>query len=203
MKVNMLPIGLYMENCYVVHEDGHVLIVDPGGHPEIISSVIKKDEKVDAILLTHGHEDHTSAVDEVVNLYHCPVYMSKKDLPLVSKETSQDHPFAKPVTSKILPVTEWMDIGVFHIRMIPSPGHTHGSVCYMIENCIFSGDTLFAGSVGRTDLMDSSSEEMITSLKTIAVLPKDYTVLPGHGSATTIAEELQSNYYLIHASACD
>lgn len=188
-----------MENCYVVHEDGCVLIVDPGGHAELISSVIEKDEKVEAILLTHGHEDHTGAVDEVVNLYHCPVYMSEKDLPLVSENTSHQHPFAHTVKSEILPVRETMDIGVFHVQMIPTPGHTHGSVCYLIENCIFSGDTLFAGSIGRTDLSDSSAEEMRESLKTVSKFPEGCTVLPGHGSATTVREELQSNYYLIHA----
>ena len=203
MKVNMLPVGLYMENCYVVHEDGHVLIVDPGGHSDIISSVIEKDEKVEAILLTHGHEDHTSAVEELVSLFHCPVYMSVRDLPLVEESSSCQHPFAQPVTSKILPVKEIMDIGGFHIQMVPTPGHTHGSVCYIIENCIFSGDTLFAGSIGRTDLSDSSVEEMRESLKTVAKFPQEYTVLPGHGSATTIRDELQSNYYLIHLSASE
>ena len=200
MKVNMLPVGLYMENCYVVHEKGHVLIVDPGGHPEIISSVIEKDEKVEAILLTHGHEDHTGAVDELVRHFHCPVYMSVKDFPLVKESTSHQHPFAQPVTSKILPVEKIMDIDGFHIQTILTPGHTHGSVCYIIENCIFSGDTLFAGSIGRTDLTDSSMEEMRESLKIVSKFPKDDTVLPGHGGATTIREELQSNYYLIHSS---
>lgn len=190
-----------MENCYVVHKEGHVLIVDPGGHPEIISSVIEKGEKVEAILLTHGHEDHTGAVDELVSLFHCPVYMSVNDLPLVEESSSHLHPFAQPVISHILPAKENMNIGGFHVQMIPTPGHTHGSVCYIIENCIFSGDTLFAGSIGRTDLADSSMEEMRESLKTVSKLPIDYTVLPGHGGTTTIHEELQSNYYLIHASA--
>ena len=187
-----------MENSYVVHKDSHVLVVDPGGHADIIASVIDKNETVDAILLTHGHEDHTGAVDELVNMFHCNVYMSFKDLPLVDKDTCHLHSYAQPVQSRLTPVKGRMDLGVFHITTIPTPGHTHGSVCYICENLIFSGDTLFAGSIGRTDLTDSSQSEMNESLKLLTKLPLDFTVLPGHGGSTSIRQELNTNYYLMH-----
>ena len=198
MKVDVLPIGLYMENSYVVHDSGHVLLIDPGAHAEVISSAIAKEEKVDAILLTHGHEDHVGAVDELADQYCCPVYMNLRDLPLVENGAEKTHVFARTLKSEILPLQAEMIISVFHGQVIETPGHTHGSVCIILGNCVFSGDTLFAGSIGRTDLPDSSPAEMMESLQKVRKLPANLTVFPGHGGSTTIARELETNFYLTH-----
>lgn len=196
MKLDILPIGLYQENIYVLHDHDHVLIVDPGKYPKEILKTIKKDETVDAILLTHGHEDHTGAVDDLVDVLQCPVYMDMDDYILVDPKYAGSHGFDAPVYAPILPYEEQMKIGAFSLQIYKTPGHTAGSVCIRCRNLLFSGDTLFAGSIGRTDLFSSSEEAMIASLKFLCTLPHDLIVLPGHGSKTTIKQELYSNPFI-------
>lgn len=198
MKLNVLPIGLYEENIYVLHENGHVLIIDPGKNAKAIAQCIEKDEIVDGICLTHGHEDHTGAVDDLVDLYDCPVYMNMDDYILVDPKYAGSHGFDAPIYAKINPYQQDMTIGTFHLHIIPTPGHTKGGVCIQYRNLLFSGDTLFAGSIGRTDLFSSNEEEMVESLKTLSKLPHDLIVLPGHGPKTTIKQELDTNMYLTY-----
>lgn len=198
MKLNVLPIGLYEENIYVLHENGHVLIIDPGKNAKAIAQCIEKDEIVAGICLTHGHEDHTGAVDDLVDLYDCPVYMNMDDYILVDPKYAGSHGFDAPIYSKINPYQQDMTIGTFHLHIIPTSGHTKGGVCIQYRNLLFSGDTLFAGSIGRTDLFSSNEEEMVESLKTLSKLPHDLIVLPGHGPKTTIKQELDTNMYLTY-----
>lgn len=202
MKLDILPIGLYQENIYVLHDGGHVFIVDPGKYAKEIAKTIQKDEIVEAILLTHGHEDHTGAVDDLADIYHCPVYMDMDDYILVDPKYAGSHGFDAPVYTDILPLQSQMQIGPFSLQIYKTPGHTAGSVCIKYRNLLFSGDTLFAGSIGRTDLFSSSDEKMIESLKFLMTLPHDLIVLPGHGPKTTIKQELNANpflnYYLDH-----
>ncbi|MGM9941111.1 MAG: MBL fold metallo-hydrolase [Bulleidia sp.] len=196
MKIRILPIGMYQENSIVVHEQGHVLIVDPGGHPEIIQQEIADDETVEAIVLTHGHEDHVSAVDALVDIYHCPVYLNDRDRELVDPKTSASHMFARPVHAKITSLPSHLDCSVFHLDVLETPGHTLGSVCLLMEHVMFSGDTLFAGSIGRTDLDESDPHLMQSSLEKLKALDQDYHVIPGHGPATLLSTEKQTNVYL-------
>ena len=197
MKVDVLPIGLYQENIYVLHDHDHVLIVDPGAHAREIAKVISKEESVDGILLTHGHEDHTGAVDDVVDMYHCPVYMHMADIPLVDSSSRQRTAYSDPVYSPITPLPEGKThIGTFDLNVYSTPGHTAGSVCVQYRNLLFSGDTLFAGSCGRTDLFSGDETLMLQSLVFLSTLPNDLIVLPGHGPRTTIKQEKQTNYFM-------
>ena len=196
MKIRILPIGLYQENTYVVHEEGHVLIVDPGGHPEIITKEIGSEETVEAVILTHGHEDHVGAVDPIVARFHCPVYLHRNDLGLVDPMQYRNHAFACGLTSKITPMGSTIDVPGFHLDVLETPGHTLGSVCVLLQDVMFSGDTLFYGSIGRTDLSDSDPQLMRTSLQKLMAVKKNYHVLPGHGPATTLDQEKQTNPYL-------
>lgn len=198
MKLDLLPIGLYEENIYILHENKHVLIVDPGKNAKAISQCIEKDEVVDGICLTHGHEDHTGAVDDLVDLYHCPVYMNLEDYILVDPKYAGSHGFDAPVYSEIKPYEEDMMIGTFKLHIIHTPGHTKGGVCIQYRNLLFTGDTLFAGSIGRTDLFSSNEAEMVESLRVLSKLPHDLIVLPGHGPKTTIKQELDTNMYLTY-----
>lgn len=196
MKLDLLPIGLYEENIYVLHDNGHVLIVDPGKYPKEIMKCIDDNEIVDGICLTHGHEDHTGAVDDLVDQYHCKVYMNMNDFILVDPKYAGSHGFDAPVYSEITPYTEDMTIGSFKLHIINTPGHTAGGVCIKYRNLLFTGDTLFAGSIGRTDLFSSNEKDMIESLRVLSQLPRDLIVLPGHGPKTTIKQELDTNMFL-------
>ena len=198
MKLDVLPIGLFGENSYVLQDHDHVLLVDPGRFPDEIATHIPKVMPVDAIVLTHGHEDHTGAADDLSEKYSCPIYIHPDDLPLVTADPKgHAAPYCAVVYSekKLLEEGE-MTIGTFPVTIYHTPGHTSGSVCIRYRNLLFTGDTLFAGSVGRTDLYGGDEDELIASLQFIKTLPHDLAVYPGHGPASTIARELKWNPYL-------
>lgn len=197
MKIQVLPIGLYGENIYVLHDHGHVLVIDPGAHAKEIAKCIEKDEVVDAVLLTHGHEDHTGACDDLLDLYDVPVYIHPSDKQLIDTEHPTGSGYDGAVYHKTTDFIEGkMTIGTFPLTVYHTPGHTSGSVCIQYRNVLFSGDTLFAGSIGRTDLFSGNEAEIINSLKELATLPSDLRVLPGHGPETTIGHELKMNPFL-------
>ncbi|MBQ3459248.1 MAG: MBL fold metallo-hydrolase [Solobacterium sp.] len=198
MKLDILPIGQYEENVYVLHDKGHVLIIDPGRSAKTIASVIAPDETVDAVILTHGHADHTQAADDISEMYHCPVYMNREDYILVDPSFAGKHGFDGPVYSEILDLQAVMKIGVFDLQIHYTPGHTAGSVCVQYKNLLFSGDTLFAGSIGRTDLYSGDETQMAQSLEYLKKLPHDLKVLPGHGPSSTIGTEIKRNPFMIY-----
>lgn len=196
MKLDVLPIGLYGENIYVLHEKGHVLIVDPGKYAKEIQKCISKNEVVDGIVLTHGHEDHTGAVDDLVDIYHCPVYMDLDDYDLVDPKYAGSHGFDAPIYTEVNPLKADSKVGTFGLKVTKTPGHTKGSVVIRYRNLLFTGDTLFQGSIGRTDLYGGSELEMKESLKQFFDMPHDLIVLPGHGPKSTIKQELDTNMYI-------
>ena len=198
MKLDILPIGQYEENIYVLHDKGHVLIIDPGRSAKTIASMIAQDETVDAVILTHGHADHTQAADDISEMYHCPVYMNREDYILVDPSFAGKHGFDGPVYSEILDLQAVMKIGVFDLQIHYTPGHTAGSVCIQYKNLLFSGDTLFAGSIGRTDLYSGDETQMAQSLEYLKKLPHDLKVLPGHGPSSTIGTEIKRNPFMIY-----
>lgn len=203
MRIDALPIGLYDENSYILHDHDHVLFVDPGRYADYLIQHVNEDsEQVDGIVLTHGHEDHTGAVDDLAEHYHCPVYLHPLDRILVTPGKGNPYGYAAPVYSEITDLKEGkMQIGTFPLEIIHTPGHTKGSVIIRYRNVLFTGDTLFAGDIGRTDLFGGSESEMSESLKKISQLPNDLRVLPGHGPSSTIGQEKQTNYYLIRQRA--
>lgn len=196
MKLDTLPIGLYGENIYVLHENGHVLIIDPGKNAKEIAQCISKDEIVDGIILTHGHEDHTQATDDLVDIYSCDVYMDLVDYDLVDPKYAGSHGFDAPVYTPVKPLQKDMQIGSFHVEVTKTPGHTKGSCVIRYRNLLFTGDTLFAGSIGRTDLYGGNEAEMMQSLTKFMDMAHDLIVLPGHGPRSTIKQELATNMYL-------
>ncbi len=195
MKLDILPIGLYGENTYILHDQQHVLIVDPGAQAKYIFPFIEPGEVVDGIVLTHGHEDHTLSADDLSEAYHCPVYMDMDDYFLVDPKETR-YGYDAPVYAAITPLEETMTIGKFPLQVISTPGHTIGSVCIRYRNLLFTGDTLFAGDIGRTDLMSGDEEQMMKSLQIFKTLPHDLRILPGHGPSSTIKQELLMNPYL-------
>ena len=202
LKVHTLPLGAYQTNTYIVHdsEARSCAVIDPGYEAgTILKTVSGLGLTVDAILLTHGHFDHVGAVEELVEKTGCKLWISESDW-------SQ---FPNPVTAYFYPIAncdfcevqfcedgESIRAGGLTFQVIATPGHTHGSVCYLCESAMFSGDTLFAGSCGRTDLPGGSGKFLRLSLERLSELEENYRVYPGHGESTTLAEEKRYNPYM-------
>ena len=196
MKLDTLPIGLYGENIYVLHENGHVLIIDPGKNAKEIAKCISKDEIVDGIILTHGHEDHTQATDDLVDIYSCEVYMDLADYDLVDPGYAGTHGFDAPVYTPVKPLLKDMQIGSFHVEVTKTPGHTKGSCVVRYRNLLFTGDTLFAGSIGRTDFYGGDFKKMEKSLKRLKNQDDDIAIYPGHGPNSNIKIEKMTNPFM-------
>ncbi len=201
MKIEVLPIGPYEENSIILHDGGHVLIIDPGGYSGLISSRIGRDEKVDGILLTHGHDDHTGAVDDLCEKYECDVYIHPADDAMIRlKGSAMDGGSSRVVYAETSPLEDGdMVIGAFSLHVYHTPGHSPGSVCIRYRNALITGDTLFARSIGRMDLFGGNEDEMRRSLLRLWDLEDDLKVYPGHGPSTTIGHEKQVNYYFRRA----
>ena len=192
-----MPLGPLGTNCYVIGDKavGEVFIIDPAT-PEVLYALKKHDLKPKAILLTHGHADHISAVTELKEKYNIPVYASEEeDRLLVDTRANLSSMFGNPVSicaDKYLRDGDKFTIADKEIKFILTPGHTQGSGCYYIaeDEVLFSGDTLFHQSRGRTDFPGGSEAAIIRSIKEkLLVLPGETTVYPGHMDMTTIDNE--------------
>lgn len=202
-KIMKLVVGELQENCFILFDENKdAFVVDPGGSSENLIEAIDKNElNIKYILLTHGHFDHVGAVAALVKKYKAPVYMSKDDRAfLESPKEVRASSFGMQI--------EAADVDVFvkegdeipfsegTIKVIETPGHTLGSVCYLFENYLFAGDTLFNGSIGRTDFPESDHSLMIESLKKLKKLDDEIYVLSGHGPESQISYEKMTNPYL-------
>lgn len=194
MEITVLTLGDYMTNCYILRQEASskCLIIDPGYEAgRILAFLQEKHLEPEAILLTHGHFDHVGAVGDIAAETDCEVYISAADLGLPPMITN-----GKLFYTHTYPASGTLNLAGLTLRILPTPGHTPGSVCLLTGDTILSGDTLFRGSCGRTDLPGGSWEQIASSLKTLAALPGDYRVLPGHGEETTLEWERKHNPYL-------
>lgn len=197
MLVDHIRVGLYKTNCYLIKTNDHLLMIDPGARAERILTLVENDT-IDGILLTHGHLDHIGAVDAIVKAKHCPVYCSYSDLELLSDpKLNCSNQNNIRVNSKVIGIDEGeYQIGAFKVQVYATPGHTHGSLVFLIDDKLFTGDTLFKESVGRTDLPTGSDREMRTSLKLFKNFNPDTIIYPGHEEISTIGHELKYNPYM-------
>ncbi len=203
MQVNTISVGALHTNCYILRDsENHAVIVDPGDDADrILRFVRAEDLKVQAIWLTHGHFDHIGAADMLRRTLECPVAVYADEVPLLA-----DPQMNLSAVLGGIPMTLTADItykngetftfGGETVRVLHTPGHTGGSCCYLVGDLLFAGDTLFAGSVGRTDFPTSDMAALFRSLQKLAELPGDYTVLAGHGPATTLQTERMQNPYM-------
>ena len=199
MQVTRLPLGVYQTNCYIIYEENArtCCVLDPGGEAKKVLEFMElRGLTLDAILLTHGHFDHVGAVKDLHDATGCKVYLCTEDLSMPAKWTAGDLFY----TDAYGEGTE-LDLAGLHIRVIHTPGHTPGSVCLMVDDSIFCGDTLFAGSCGRTDLPGGDQNVLFRSLLRLAGFEEDYTCYPGHSGSTTLAREKQYNPFIKRARA--
>ncbi|WP_160721671.1 MBL fold metallo-hydrolase [Bacillus sp. USDA818B3_A] len=208
MKWQQIPLGPLQTNCYLVENpDKTCLIIDPGEEGnKLINLMTQRKLKPLAMLLTHAHFDHIGAVDMVRETYNIPVYLHKQEEKWLSDPRlngSQLFMQMEPITAKpaehIIRNEEEMKIGDFSFRIFHTPGHSPGSISYYFakNEVVISGDALFQGSIGRTDLPGGNSAQLLKSIHDkLLCLPEETYVLPGHGPVTTIGEEMDSNPFL-------
>ena len=194
LQVHTLTLGLYQTNCYLVHNEGakECIVIDPGYEANtILNRAALLGLEIKAILLTHGHFDHVGAVRHIAADTDCDVFLQEQELTLPGAMTDGPlyHTHLYPAEGKFQ--VAGMDIAVLH-----TPGHTPGSVCLLIADAMFSGATLFAGSMGRCDFPGSSIFDMRKSMKKLYNLAGDFRVFPGHAEATTLEFERKTNPYL-------
>lgn len=199
MNIKTIPAGIYEANCYIVSDEatGEAVVMDPGGDVEIIEHEIEKlGARVKSILLTHGHFDHVGGVVELSKQLNVPFYISKTDEEYMDKDTSQVYGKLPKASGYLKEGTDIL-VGDKSIKVLETPGHTKGGLCFLVEDNLFTGDTLFKGSIGRTDFIGGSFEEIIKSIEEKLIpLGDDIKVYPGHGPMSTIGFEKRNNPYL-------
>lgn len=202
MKVKAFPMGYIETNCYVVSDDnGTCAIIDCDGNPErLYSYVAENNLKPTHILLTHGHFDHIGSVEEVKAKYGCQVYGGREEMPVFTNPRINESAFSSNPIALYPDVQvsegDVIQVGDLRFQVLLTPGHTIGCLCFTCQDSMFSGDTLFQGSCGRTDLPTGDWASITQSLRRLANLPGDYTVYPGHGPATTLSYERMYNPYM-------
>ncbi|HMX92448.1 MAG TPA: MBL fold metallo-hydrolase [Nitrospira sp.] len=184
-------IGGYEVKGYIVHDRGEAVIVDTAYNADaMLETLAKRKLRLRAICLTHGHSDHADGIDAILKAHPVPVYLGPDDLDLLSWRPSQD----------VLHVPKedgTLQVGGLRLRFMPTPGHTPGGVCYRLEQAgepmCFVGDTLFAGSIGRSNPAGLYQTHLASVRQRVLALPPDTRLFPGHGPATTVHEERLHN----------
>lgn len=194
LQVHALTLGAYQVNCYIIHDEKSTscCVIDPGYEADtILDKLSELGLTLEAILLTHGHFDHVGAVRDIAADTGCQVYLCADDLCLPTNLTA-----GKLYYTQTYAEGTRLHLAGLDITVLQTPGHTPGSVCLLIGDSLFSGDTLFAGSCGRTDLPGGSWTDMQNSLKRLSQIEANLWVLPGHGESTMLASEKKYNPYL-------
>ncbi len=205
MKTEIVVVGPFEANCAIVwNGTKKSLIIDPGEDAFKIEAVLHTNYlSVEAYLITHGHIDHLSALNELHRVHPAPVYIHAEDLRWAFGEENQHAPYysipEKPVADFLHPEDfDILEINGFRFKTLETPGHTPGCVCYYFEEekMLFTGDTLFKGSCGRTDLVGGNGQILAQSLKKLVRLPNEVEIHAGHGKSTSIGHEKRTNIFM-------
>lgn len=207
MQIKTVVVGIFEVNCYLYWDENSKdgVIIDPGADFETIKSEIENAGFIPkSVLLTHGHGDHIGAVREVMEFYNIPLYAGEGEEQLLTDahynmSASMGVNLTTPRPDFLVRDEEIINIGSLQFRVLATPGHSPGGVCYLdeIKNLLFCGDTLFFSSVGRTDFPGGSHKQLIDSIHTkLLRLPDSIICYPGHGPATYIGAERINNPFL-------
>ena len=196
MQITSLTLGPLGTNCYIVAADDsdEAVVIDPAAHGERIREALGG-RRAAAMLLTHGHFDHTGALSAFPG---CPIYVHRLDAPMLNDpylsvaELVHDRK-PRPEATNLLEDGDTLSLAGLEIRVLHTPGHTPGGVTYLIGDALFTGDTLFQGSYGRTDFPGGDWTQEMASIRRLLALPEDHPVYPGHGPQTSLAAE--KRYY--------
>lgn len=207
MRIDRVQVGPLETNCWVVGDEqgGPVFVVDPGDDADRVLDAVG-DRDISAVVLTHGHFDHLGAVADVVSCKSAPIAVHRLDAEYITSAEGTGcslfgfHGHVAPEAEIVLEDGDVLSAGALTLTVIHTPGHTPGCICLLVQEgaqrALFSGDTLFAGGVGRTDFPRGSSRDLATSIATrLAPLPRDLPVHPGHGPSTTIGREATTNVF--------
>ena len=203
MKVKVMQVGAIGTNCYILADEGtgKAAVIDPGDEAGAIANVLEADKAdVEYILLTHGHYDHTTGVPELKRRFPATkVYIHRAD---ANGAGSQLFPLAGQVKDlNYYQEGDTLTLGSLTILVMETPGHSPGSVTLQVGDVLFTGDTLFCGSCGRTDLRGGSYDQIMASLKRLGKLEGDFHVCPGHDRTSTLEQERRHNPFLREAMA--
>ena len=205
MKVVTIPAGIYAANCYLVYSENtkKAIVIDPGGDvDDIMAKIEELNLDIEYIILTHGHGDHIGGVLELKSFIDVPIAIHKEDEYML--KNGNQNLSSQMVMGTIelnadilLEDGDEISFGDLTAKVIHTPGHTPGGISIKIGNSIFTGDTLFAGSIGRTDFPGGSYKEIISSIKNrIIIYPDETIIYPGHGPATNVKIEKANNPFL-------
>lgn len=200
MQIKTIPVGQLETNCYIVINEKTLaaVVIDPGDESNTILDYLEDNHlSCEAIFCTHGHFDHVGAVESLQEETGATVYMNERD-----EANGDEHfPLTLPVNGQSFDDGDIIEAAGLRFTVLATPGHTKGSVSLQVEDVLFTGDTLFKGSCGRTDLAGGDMDEELRSLKKLCALPGDYEVYPGHMDPTTLERERLLNYYCRQAMA--
>ena len=205
MILERIVVGPFEVNCYILGDSKtkEVVVIDPGeDFPVVWDTIQEARYNVKGIVLTHGHADHIGAVGELKSKTQAPIYIHPEDKEMLSNpKLNRSIYFGVAITAppadKLLKEGDILKIGNISLKVIHTPGHTPGGICLEYDKILFTGDTLFAGSIGRTDFPGSSFQSLINSIKKkLLILPDEIEIFPGHGPSSSIGEERVSNPFL-------
>ena len=200
----MIVVGGLETNCYLVYCEvtKACVIVDPGAEPDKIFPEIAEEElRPIAVINTHGHVDHIGANRDMTDKFHIPLWIHFGDKEMLGRTQSLELSLfleAKdsPPPDRFLADGDEINVGQGRLRVLHTPGHSPGGISLLTDDFIFTGDTLFAGSVGRFDLPGGSEEVLLNSIKRILSLDENLIIYPGHGPSTTVGQELRTNPFI-------
>ncbi len=205
MKLVRVQAGVYAVNCYIIYceEKKEGIIVDPGGDVDTILDYIRENGlNIKYLILTHGHGDHIGGLKELKEKLNAKIAIHEEDAEMLkdaSKNLSSQMPMQKVELEADILLSEGdiIEFGNEIAKVIHTPGHTRGGICLVINDSIITGDTLFAGSIGRTDLYGGDYDTLIKSIKEkLMIYPDETKIYPGHGSPSTIGKERHRNPFL-------
>lgn len=200
MEVKRLVCGIFQTNTYILEIDNKIIVVDPACKVDKLLPYLNGKELL-AVLLTHGHFDHIKTCDDLYKMFKVPIYIHEADIEM-TKNKGWGRVFGLQAVPTIsVPLVKLKEtkykIGPFNFEVLFTPGHSKGSVCYLFDDCIFTGDTLFKLACGRSDLEGGDISELKSSLRMLKTLNPSLIVYPGHDEITNLEYEIENNSYLV------